>query len=293
MGRTSTLSSGSVAFGGRRLASGLRIFCKRSARSLHVGTDSQKDERQHSGFAANGSGTPGLGAGYSQSCESEPGLEDSGSGSGESSSAETSEPAGKESDSADSSTGVTPQVTGNAVTTTKTFAAKPAKVTAITLDADEIRVKDGSGWLKREALAADDEGGPDPQSAEVGQVPRRPLRGSRHRLPTMSWGRTSSPARNRAPMRSSSAVRRRRPRRPRASSSTTPRVRIRTRRRRPRASSAAASPITRRSAAGATSGTTSSSTSRAPATKDEPAASTSRSPGHTPRGSTPTPSASA
>lgn len=162
-------------------------------------------------LAATETDSPGLGAGPSQSSESgsEPGLEDSGSESGKSPESAGDEPSqsdgknadSKDSDSTDSSKGASPQVSRNDGITTKTFAAKPSQVKAISLDADEvnilgaswqgydpgieIRYKDGSGWSKWEELAADDEGGPDPASAEAGQIPAAAADGHSEAVPIL------------------------------------------------------------------------------------------------------------
>ncbi|WP_166972238.1 N-acetylmuramoyl-L-alanine amidase [Brevibacterium atlanticum] len=82
-----------------------------------------------------------------------------------------------------------PTVTRSAGSTTKTYAAEPDGLKAISLNDDEvnvvgaswtgddpgleIRYRDADGWSSWEELPVDDEGGPDPRSAEGRQLPAK------------------------------------------------------------------------------------------------------------------------
>ncbi|MGR6092296.1 N-acetylmuramoyl-L-alanine amidase [Brevibacterium sp. CSND-B09] len=102
----------------------------------------------------------------------------------------------KTADSADA-----PQVSRNAGSTTKTYSATPAKVTALKLKDSEVNVigakwtgddprlelryRDSGGWSSWETLPADDGAGPDRSSAEGKQVPAAAQEGQTEAVPVV------------------------------------------------------------------------------------------------------------
>ncbi|WP_434589808.1 N-acetylmuramoyl-L-alanine amidase [Brevibacterium sp. 1718] len=102
----------------------------------------------------------------------------------------------KAADSADA-----PQVSRNAGSTTKTYSATPAKVTALKLKDSEVNVigakwtgddprlelryRDSGGWSSWETLPADDGAGPDRSSAEGKQVPAAAQEGRTEAVPVV------------------------------------------------------------------------------------------------------------